>query len=283
MQGPLEDASLLPVLGKKMLDCYGEPDFPIALNYVVYHLPMYWQQQTGPSCGVSAMNMAKSIVGELECIPNSPALCLECAPDARWEEGIDAGKQSALRVAIASNVSRDGELFCAWNFASIAAKALNLFTVVVEDWSFARILSELLAGYPVIIPYDRNLSNHKPGKSSGSQAHWCVIVGVVRATGNNEELVEMTGDSHQISYLENHDAKLHLATDPKTFNGESCYYRLEETTILICLHAMSNSPFLCSFESLCDSNRQLMTCKTKHYVAPADLVHLRSKLIFISH
>ena len=283
MQGPLKDETFLPVLGKKMLDFYGEPDFPVASNYLVYHLPMYLQQQTGPSCGISAMNIVKSCVGELNNITNSPSLCLECAPDARSDEQTgDIGTQSALRTAIASNVSRDGELFCARNFAYIAAKALKLFTLVVEDWSFTGILSELLAGYPVVVPYDRDVSNHKPGRSTGSQAHWCVVVGVVSTTGDSKEVVTSSG-FHQISFPENNNVKLHLVTDPKTFKVDSSNNGIDETAVFICLHGMSKTPFLCSFKSLRDSNRQLMTCKTKHYMAPADLVHLRDKLILINH
>eukprot|EP00111_Clytia_hemisphaerica_P000233 TCONS_00000584-protein len=276
----MENVKLLPMLSQKMANLYGDVESVKCCNYVCFCIPIPWQQQAGPSCGVSALNMAnESVKGQSTKREGEELnICKECVKDASLEK-IESGL-SALRTALKLGVSSDGELFCAYNFSLVGQLALGLHTNVLTNWDVSVSVNEILAGYPFLVPYDRSLSDHRPGTFLGGKAHWCIVAGLIIPVSGNR-------DSELISPIDfpNAVSTLSLVDDREAFKEkyEEGISKIDETLILVCIHSMSKSPFLCTFKELRDSNQQLECSKSKFYMAPESLSHLKCKFLTINH
>ena len=287
MHQPLKDAHHIQNIGLKLEGLYGNlKSVKSGLSYKALCLPVPWQQQTGPSCGISAMNMLNESVKGVSRPLNTPlTMCSKCANNTdRCEQDVTfAEGTNALRMAIDLGVSSDGELFCAYNFSLVATKALSLHTAVSEYWNVGGILEELLSGFPLAVPYDRSLSDHRPGLFAGVKAHWCIVSGFITHVGDYEDIVK--GDFHLMK-LPNGQSILSTVQDQKEFRSKVHQDLVEgninEDVMLVCMHSMSKAPFVCSYQELFQSNQQLMSSKSKFYMAPEDLTHLRGKFLTIN-
>ena len=283
---PLQNAELIQMIGVKLENLYGNvTSIESGFTYKAFCLPVSWQQQTGPSCGISVINMLNDSVKVVTRPLDIPlAVCSECVKFGEEKKALRmAEERNALRMAIELGVSTDGELFCAYNFSLVARKALDLHTVVCDDWSVSIFLNEILSGFSIVVPYDRSLNDHRPGCFSGTKAHWCIVNGFILKEEKYEET--MKGDFYLMN-LPNGRSIASMVTQTEEYRSqveeELKNGKLNENVMLVCIHSMSKSPFICSYRQLLESNQQLMTSKSKFFLAPEDLVHLRGKFLTVN-
>ena len=239
IQLALESEKLLPILAQKLSNLYGEVDLVESSHYVCFCVSVPWQQQAGPSCGVSVLNMADACVkgrsSSLKEVGENLSLCKECANNG-MPENIKKPEPglSALRTALKLGVSSDGELFCAYNFLLVGEIALGFHTAVQSEWDVSVTIGEILEGYPLLVPYDRSLSDHRPGKFQGSKAHWCIIAGFVIPISENR--TSESGELTNTIDFPNILSTLSLVPDKLIFKERYSdeMSKLNENIILIC-------------------------------------------------
>jgi len=83
-----------------------------------------------------------------------------------------------LSMARSKGYSQQGEMYSAENLGQLAKEFYGLGCQVIsygfEDHQF--IVSELLKGSAVLVPYDAD-KNHKPCLENGHKAHWALLTG----------------------------------------------------------------------------------------------------------
>ena len=283
-------------------------------HYIGFINHVRWQQQTGPSCGISALNMVQGFLSDKEKgqsveVHNVDAekggsinSHCNCTGEMKHID-INTTFNSTLDFAINLGVTNDGEMFCAYNLAYIAEvynkvklnvkeikdlndnmDGLNNSTDVSEVNASMPpdILKSICKGYPVLIPYDRS-NSFTPGQSDGRFAHWAVIVGIILPSTYKDFIphVDMKSYKEEVSIgidIEMYDISVGLDIDEGNQLGDN----LRDDLILICMHGMSENCFLSSYNNLMASNRQLKNSKSKFYLASEGLLHLRNKILFLS-
>ncbi|XP_035230430.1 UPF0692 protein C19orf54 homolog [Stegodyphus dumicola] len=127
--------------------------------------------QEGRCCGIVALSMASQFI--------------QSAP-----------VQVILEKAKALNFTKEGELFSAYNMATLASDLLHCDASVVDDVLVHKkdILHHICEGWPVLIPYDSD-KNHFPCSNKGHSAHWAVITGLCFSV--SEKL-----DLHSLPYVQ---------------------------------------------------------------------------------
>lgn len=85
-----------------------------------------------------------------------------------------------LKMAQARGFSYQGEMYSAENLAKLAKEFYGFEYFVTrtafEDASDNFVISEVLKGNAVLIPYDAD-KNHEPCLENGHRAHWALITG----------------------------------------------------------------------------------------------------------
>ena len=254
-----------------------------------------WQQQAGPSCGLVTVSMvAKAINSHSEI--SKPAMDIKpcaCSGPLSEDSSSEEGSQSLLQAASQLGISKDGEVFCAYNLAYLAHKAHH-FAMEVQTTgpeTVSGILSSLATGKPCIIPYDRSVANHQPALAEGTRAHWAIITGlVIRVPADRvlpselsavewSSVYEMEGGNGATCKL------LECTSTCRTADTEALRKLLGDqeapdvAAYAICVHGMSKTPFVCQLKSLFESNANLRKAKSVHLKAPVDLEHLRNRIL----
>ena len=97
-----------------------------------------------------------------------------CAEQGQHEEELD----NLLAMARSKGYSYQGEMYSTENLGQLAGEFYGLGCRVIsygfEDRHF--IISELLKGSAVLVPYDAD-KNHKPCLENGHKAHWALLTG----------------------------------------------------------------------------------------------------------
>lgn len=97
-----------------------------------------------------------------------------CAEQEQQEEELD----NLLDMARSKGYSHQGEMYSTENLGQLAKEFYGLGCRVIsygfEDHHF--IMSELLKGSAVLVPYDAD-KNHKPCLENGHKAHWALLTG----------------------------------------------------------------------------------------------------------
>lgn len=97
-----------------------------------------------------------------------------CAGQEQHKEELD----NLLSMARSKGYSQQGEMYSAENLGQLAKEFYGLGCQVIsygfEDHQF--IVSELLKGSAVLVPYDAD-KNHKPCLENGHKAHWALLTG----------------------------------------------------------------------------------------------------------
>ncbi|XP_072287933.1 actin maturation protease isoform X2 [Pyxicephalus adspersus] len=116
-----------------------------------------------------------------------------CGLVALWMAGglLYNTKEVPLEVIVQTAISKGyttlGEMFSAANMASLAELVFGcdceLLTGGMDGENRERILNHLMAGLPVLVPYDEDF-NHEPCQRDGHRAHWAVISGVLLGVQN---------------------------------------------------------------------------------------------------
>ena len=282
---PLPHNDLRDVIAKQLEDILDDDDISRLNSNTIsgcWHVcPIFRQPQTGPSCGIAALNMAVRsarekyqdfTVGEY----STPEIC-DCIGEVNRSN--DSGSaESLLELAQNIGISNDGELFCAYNLAYLSNSffSIPLFVRELDHNSKINIVKSLLSGLPVLIPYDRSFSDHKPSSHAGTHAHWAVIGGFILLDSSNETFASgdlptlIIGSYGSIRTLNSGSIPLESILD--SVNATEVY--------VVCYHGMSNKPFVCTLSSLLDSCQQLKESKSKFYKSSEDMRHLRNKVVF---
>ncbi|GCC19430.1 hypothetical protein chiPu_0018376 [Chiloscyllium punctatum] len=116
--------------------------------------------QDGPQCGLVALWMAGHLLNLCEV--------------QGLNEIVDSAKARSYTV--------QGEMFSGANMVKLAKEVFHCHGELLNDGLMgtnkARIMQHLLAGYPVLVPYDEDF-NHEPCLCKGHKAHWAVISGAL--------------------------------------------------------------------------------------------------------
>ncbi|XP_065666788.1 uncharacterized protein LOC101239547 [Hydra vulgaris] len=253
-----------------------------AEDFICFFIETKWQQQIGPSCGISAITMLNTISHLKRCnFLNSSVFCgCACVLNELSTE-----PKSCLEWALKSGISNDGEIFCAYNLVYLAEKCFQIPLVVSDITEMTKhdILHNILRGNPVVITYDRSLSNHVPGFFQGLHAHWTLVVGFVVPKDSLKDFyknpvhVEMINEHHFISLFK--FSLDFLMTDTEQ------YFQIFDSNSLwvVCVHGMSSHPFVCLLDTLLDSNRQLTICNSPFFLSHSNLIHLRNKIVYTNN
>ncbi|XP_015266102.1 PREDICTED: UPF0692 protein C19orf54 homolog isoform X1 [Gekko japonicus] len=90
--------------------------------------------------------------------------------------------EEVVQVALERGYTAQGEMFSASDVAKLAEEVFpcqaELLSGGLEGQNRERILQHLLAGLPLLIPYDED-SNHEPCLRRGYKAHWAVVSEIV--------------------------------------------------------------------------------------------------------
>ena len=121
-------------------------------------------------CGLSAVSMAAELIREQKA-ETETALYTE---QKQHKEELD----NLLAMARSKGYSHQGEMYSTENLGQLAMEFYGLGCQVIsdgfEDHHF--IISELLKGSAVLVPYDAD-KNHKPCLENGHKAHWALLTG----------------------------------------------------------------------------------------------------------
>ncbi|XP_078389424.1 actin maturation protease [Cetorhinus maximus] len=154
----------LPVIGDReevKILLQNRPDsFSKELNWLLINKYVPSLIQDGPQCGLVALWMAGHLLKTCEV--------------RDLEEIVGCAKARGYTV--------QGEMFSGANMVKLAEEVFlchgELLNGGLMGRNKARILHHLLAGYPVLIPYDEDF-NHEPCLRKGHKAHWAVVSGVL--------------------------------------------------------------------------------------------------------
>lgn len=282
-----EDGDMVNSITKKFTSVLYQKECMVVSSskYIAVVVRIPWQQQTGPSCGISALNMLNGALPNIKEKQQKVDVrrCSVCSIEKQIVESDLNNHLTPLTFAIRSGVSNDGELFCSYNLAYVAGRALDLKLVVNELSESKIIMNELLTNHPVLIPYDRDVRDNCPAMVEGGQAHWAVIIGFITQLKNDNE-IQKNETSRKLELPGIEDAQLYVLDAADCQNTDDVLFDLKEDEVfLICMHGMSPKPFVCSFQEMHQSNGQLYKSKSKFYMASEDLMHLRGKIVLVEH
>ncbi|XP_015266103.1 PREDICTED: UPF0692 protein C19orf54 homolog isoform X2 [Gekko japonicus] len=143
--------------------------------------------------------------------------------------------EEVVQVALERGYTAQGEMFSASDVAKLAEEVFpcqaELLSGGLEGQNRERILQHLLAGLPLLIPYDED-SNHEPCLRRGYKAHWAVVSGALLGLKGDSRLpacqedAEMPGLFHATPPC----APLPPGAVTETYllskQGKSCRYQL---------------------------------------------------------
>ncbi|XP_072346307.1 actin maturation protease isoform X1 [Scyliorhinus torazame] len=209
----------MPVIGDreevKMLLQNRADSFSKELNWLLINKYVPSLIQDGPQCGLVALWMAGHLLNTCE---------------VRDLEGIvDCAKARGYTV--------QGEMFSGADMVKLAEEVFQCHGELLHEGltgsNKARIMQHLLAGYPVLLPYDEDF-NHEPCLRKGHRAHWAVVSGVLLGLkcGLPKDFYEEDPDTPRLfhrrvsapeaSYPENCVVETHLLAK----QGKSLKYQL---------------------------------------------------------
>jgi hypothetical protein len=185
--------------------------------------------QSGPSCGLVALQM---------CVEH--LLGVRCHDDT----------QALLRTAVARQVSKLGEMFSAYHLAELAAavygERLGARTASVHaldamssnDERAAFLAQCLQRGALVLLAYDADKDNTPSATLGGTRAHWAVVKGFLTPGA-------AAADAPSVRVRLDADAAL-----AGSVRASECFF--------VCVHSKSKRPALWRAESLLRSSAQLL-------------------------
>lgn len=192
-----------------------------------------------PRCGLSALSMAAELLQKQD---NDGAIC----PMEETQE-----LDNLLKMAQARGFSYQGEMYSAENLAKLAKEFYGFEYLVTrtafEDTSNNFVISEVLKGNAVLIPYDAD-KNHEPCLENGHRAHWALITGI---------LCELDGNSFDWTMCKQDDNMpmlFHASPSSKFILPQNGKF---QNTYLCVKHGKSRHTAVWTLESLRHSNANL--------------------------
>ena len=153
-----------------------------------------WQQQIGPSCGLTALRMVMDYF-EME-LP-----------------------QSLLTYAKQHHFTEDGELYDITSLKIVAQEAckLNCYIRKFQNESdFQQVATWINSGYLVIFPYDRGLGTSQPACYQGRHAHYCIITGMLQSSRIKFQFVNTLFADADTVFVAQHGMSRKLVTGTAT-------------------------------------------------------------------
>lgn len=185
--------------------------------------------QSGPSCGLVALQLAVEHLLQVRCHDDADAL---------------------LRGAVERHFSKLGEMFSAFHLAELAAAVygarLGARTVTVHaldqlcdslDARAAWLAAALLRGALVLLAYDADKDNTPSATLGGTRAHWAVVKGFLAPS-------EAGADERVRALL---DADAAAAASVRAADA-----------FFVCVHSKSKRPALWRADALLRSSAQLL-------------------------
>uniref|UniRef100_A0A8C5R9K7 Actin maturation protease n=1 Tax=Leptobrachium leishanense TaxID=445787 RepID=A0A8C5R9K7_9ANUR len=201
--------------------------FRADLKWLLYnqHVPSLIQE--GPQCGLVALWMAGMLIHEQR----------------------DVSVDRIVKIAVSRGYTAQGEMFSAGNMCRLAEEVFGCRCELLiggMEGNRSRILHQLTAGLPVLIPYDEDF-NHEPCERGGHRAHWAVVSGAL--LGMKSGSFQPDPDVPGLHY-------------PPSDPGALIYEDIEETYLVI-KQGKSQRYQLWDYMSGSRSNRQLLSLDPK--------------------
>jgi N-acetylglutamate synthase-like GNAT family acetyltransferase len=226
-------ASIAISLNCRLEEIYAEiKHYPIGMDWEYYMLSIPWQQQIGPSCGLTALNMLRDYY---------------ISPSDVFDH---IEMPSLLKEAQSKNYSIDGEVFDAANIVKLAEYCrLPASLEPLQHTSFVDMTRALKNGGTFILPYDSQPFTKKPFKNFGKSAHYGIIVGILLGYQRNE-----------------YHAALPTVTEISDFD----MVPNADIVLLLIQHGLSSNLSIASFDDFISSNQQLKSIDTSKCKLPKD-------------
>eukprot|EP00730_Choanoeca_flexa_P007298 TRINITY_DN12308_c2_g8_i4.p1 TRINITY_DN12308_c2_g8~~TRINITY_DN12308_c2_g8_i4.p1 ORF type:complete len:293 (+),score=45.14 TRINITY_DN12308_c2_g8_i4:149-1027(+) len=228
--------------------------------------------QQGPMCGITASIVA---AGTLELTrkrkawhfnstaspENSQPSSLLDVPDDMESRlaRLDIDSADLLKYAIDQRLSTEGEMFSSSVLAKLITDTFDCSTQLLHAVDAAAIVTALLAGHPVLIPYDA-APNHEPCLDNGESSHWAVLLGAIVPTPAFE--IPLSETDELLNGL-----RLVQPRRQSLSSFDDC--------LVLARHGKSKHVAVWSLQSLLESNQQLTSPtskdKYKHLSLPSDL------------
>lgn len=228
----ITDAERLTEIREKLRELHTDSssiDHFINCQWLYRLVPVPWQQQVGPSCGLAALRM---LYEHYHFCPghNHAADSIPCP--------------SLLKHTQERGYTNDGEVFDANNLLETAQSACQLSCEMrsCRGTSVLDMLELLLQGGTAILPYDSTPITRKPGKMSGHNAHYGIIVGLVLGCETEHE----TANDADVD-LEEYQPLAHSGKEKRA-----------NAILLLVQHSLSRDVVMESMGDLWASNAQLV-------------------------
>lgn len=227
-----------------------------------------------PRCGLSAISMASELIQKQKADTETAF----CAGEEQHNEELD----KLLSMARSKGYSCQGEMYSTENLGRLAREFYGLGCQVIsygfEDHHL--IVSELLKGSAVLVPYDAD-KNHKPCLENGNKAHWALLTGVLCQLDDNAIDWTMVKQDVEMPMLF-HSSPSHTLILPRNCKPQNIYFCAK--------HGKSSHTAVWGLESLKRSNANLFELdpskekQVGNFIVPEEGIHvgLCGKMLVIS-
>jgi len=193
--------------------------------YYQWNADVPWQQQIGPSCGLTAIRMVR----DFYCWPEQSRRRNEDDDNIDDEQQRQQQDQSSLLfVAQERGYTQDGEIFDANHLRELMEDQLvtggdsiglgnemttpSVRTRVINSLTLEEIDNTLKQGGLWILPYDSNPRTKLAGQFQGKHAHWGILVGILysertKAETKTKTTVDATAEDKNVPVMDGTLAK----------------------------------------------------------------------------
>jgi N-acetylglutamate synthase-like GNAT family acetyltransferase len=224
-----------------------------AWEYVLVPIP--WQRQIGPSCGLAALRMLRDFRSDEKTADG---------PQQQHQQLMSSNTApSLLREAQNRGFSSDGEIFDATNLVVLAQEVcgLEMSLCHADDIDPLHVAAALQAGTMFIVPYDSQATTRLPCLNSGRSAHYGIIVGI--AFGCDCAGRDSDDDALTLCQI---SGRKDLAT--------------ADSVLLMVQHGLSSKLAISSWSDFMQSNGQLTEIDTtKHRDSPPAGLDLKQRIL----
>ncbi len=211
------------------------------LDWRYFLLPLPWQAQIGPSCGLAALRMVRGYYFYDQSI------------DDKVNNDVDGQVplSSLLPEAQERGYTQDGEVFNANNLFDLASEVCGLSCEMcsTQDLDLRRIWDVLRGDGVFILPYDSNARTRLPARFSGKSAHYGIIVGFL--VGRNCD--------------KNTNSKTPALTPLEREDDTAMDYVEVDSFYLMVQHSLSPKLSIARWSEFAESNQQLTTIDQEKY------------------
>ena len=243
-------------------------------EYVAVAVP--WQKQIGPSCGLAALRMVRDYFVDAHSRDDDIG---GASGQAHAASTATAHKQpSLLQAARDAGCSTDGEVFDA---AALRKLAETVCGLRCEMRSLAAttpddLVQVLSSGGCFIVPYDSHPGTRLPSLNEGRNAHYGVIMGVLFASADDSDRVDVdstamhTNEDTPSGAVNPDDGIQGVEAGTKVslceYKGGAVPTRSDEVLVVV-LHSMSQRLCIAPLTEFVASNAQLTSVDDSRFAS----------------